>query len=278
MMKKNVLEDMKLNEKIKDLAEGTKGVIGEIIAEDVIPALGTEMLKGTVLEAATGAVSALSPRIGGVMIAYKQKRWERNWEQYISLIAEHQEELNTRLGKLEAKQQEEVKDIYFPLVSDYVGNEKQIEKIKFIVNGFINLTAGINMQEDTTIMYYDTLEQLSLLDLRILKLYNHRYLNEEKDDDIYSVMRDYQIDATQVSLIKEKLLREGLLLSQNDEKMEENINNVSEFVEGLSKNKKNLKLKRMNRISRSESYKITSYGRKFLNYFTTISEQKMENE
>lgn len=267
-----------MNEKIRDLAEGTKGVIGEIIAEDVIPALGTEMLKGTVLEAATGAVSALSPRIGGVMIAYKQKRWERNWEQYISLIVEHQEELNTRLGKLEAKQQEEVKDIYFPLVSDYVGNEKQIEKIKFIVNGFINLTSGINMQEDTTIMYYDTLEQLSLLDLRILKLYNRSYLNEEKDDDIYSVMRDYQIDSTQVSLIKEKLLREGLLLSQNDEKMEENINNVSEFVAGLSKNKKNLKLKKINRISRSESYKITSYGRKFLNFFTDISEQEMESE
>lgn len=265
-----------MNEKIKDLVAGTTGVIGEIIAEDVVPVLGTEMLKGTVLEAATGAVSAISPRIGGIMVAYKQKRWERNWEQYISLIAEHQEELNQRLNRLEEEQREKVKSTYFPLVSDYVGEEKQFEKIEFIVNGFINLSAGINMQEDTTLMYYDTLSQLSLLDLRVLKLYTDRYVNEDQADNIYKVKDDYQIDTTQLLLIKEKLLRQGLLLSQNEEKIEENINNVSEFVEGLSKNKKNLKLKRINKIRRSDSYKITSYGIKFLNFFTNIAEQQTE--
>ena len=181
------------------------------------------------------------------------------------------------LNKLEEKQREEVKDIYFPLVSDYVGEEKQSEKIKFIVNGFINLSAGINMQEDTTLMYYDTLSQLSMLDLRVLKLYTQQYINEDQTgDDIYTVMADYQIDMAQVSMIKEKLLRQGLLLSQNEEKMEENINNVSEFIEGLSKNKKNLKLKRINKIRRSDSYKITSYGRKFLNFFTDIAEEQTE--
>lgn len=59
MIKENVLEVCRMNEKIKDLVAGTTGVIGEIIAEDVVPVLGTEMLKGTVLEAATGAVSAI---------------------------------------------------------------------------------------------------------------------------------------------------------------------------------------------------------------------------
>lgn len=265
-----------MNEKIKDLVEGTTGVIGEIIAEDVIPALGTEMLKGTVIEATTGAVSAISPRIGGIMVAYKQKRWERNWERYISLIVEHQEELNQRLNKLEEEQREKVKSIYFPLVSDYVGEEKQFEKIEFIVNGFINLSAGINMQEDAILMYYDTLSQLSLLDLRVLKLYTHQYVNKEQEDDIYKVMKDYQIDPAQVLMIKEKLLRQGLLLSENEEKMEENINNISEFIEGLSKAKKNLKLKRINKIRRNDSYKITSYGRKFLNFFTNIAVQQTE--
>lgn len=266
-----------MNEKIKDLVDGTTGVIGEIIAEDIIPTLGTAMLKGTAIEAATGAVSAISPRIGGIMVAYKQKRWERNWEQYISLIVEHQEELNRRLNKLEEEQREKMKNIYFPLVSDYVGEEKQFEKIEFIVNGFINLSAGINMQEDTTLMYYDTLSQLSLIDLRVLKLYVKSYINSEYlEDDIYNVMDDYQIDRTQVLLIKEKLLRQGLLLSRNEEKIEENISNVSEFIEGLSKNKKNLKLKRLNRISKVNSYKITPYGRKFLNFFTNIAEQQTE--
>lgn len=265
-----------MNEKVNDLIDATKGVIGEVLAEDAIPALATEMLKGTVMEAASGAVGLISPRIGGVMVAYQQRRWERNWERYISLIVEHQDELNERLNRLEEVQREDVKKIYFPLISDYVGNEKQYEKIEFIVNGFINLASGINMQEDTTLMYYNTLSQLSLLDLRVLKLYAYPLLDEDHRDDIFSVMKDYQIDTAQVSLIKEKLLREGLLLSKNDEKIEENINNVSEFVEGLSKNKKNVKLKRMNKISKSDSYKITSYGRKFLKFFMNIAEQKIE--
>jgi hypothetical protein len=89
-------------------------------------------------------------------------------------------------------------------------------------------------------------------------------------------MKEYRIDIAQISLIREKLLRAGLLLSQNDEKMEENINNVSEFIEGLSKNKKNLRLKKINKIRRNDSYKITSYGRKFLNFFTNIAEEQIE--
>lgn len=51
-----------MNERIKDLVDGTTGVIGEIIAEDVIPTLGAAMLKGTAIEVATGAVSAISPK------------------------------------------------------------------------------------------------------------------------------------------------------------------------------------------------------------------------
>ena len=267
-----------MNDKINDMIGATKGVIGEVLVEDAVPALAKEMLKGTVMEVASGTVGLISPRIGGVMVAYQQKRWERNWEKYISLIAEHQEELNTRLNRFEEKQIEKVKDIYFPLISDYVGNEKQSEKIEFIVNGFINLSSGINMQEDTTLMYYDTLSQLSLLDIRVLKLYNHHYIGEEQVDDIYSVMNDYQIDMAQTSLIREKLLRQGLLLSKNNEKMEENINNISEYIEGLSKSKKNLKLKRLNKIWKSDSYKITSYGIKFLNFFTNIAKQQIEEE
>ena len=187
-----------MNEKVNDLIDATKGVIGEVLAEDAIPALTTEMLKGTVMEAASGAVGLISPRIGGVMVAYQQRRWERNWERYISLIVEHQDELNERLNRLEEVQREDVKKIYFPLISDYVGNEKQYEKIEFIVNGFINLASGINMQEDTTLMYYNTLSQLSLLDLRVLKLYAYPLLDEDHRDDIFSVMKDYQIDTAQV--------------------------------------------------------------------------------
>lgn len=262
--------------KIENLIDGTKGIIGEIVAEDIAPALATEMLKGTAIEAATGAVSAISPRIGGVMLAYKQKRWEHNWECFLQLIAEKQEELNAKLEKLEENQKDDIKSKYFPLISDYVGDEKQKEKIDFIVNGFQNMVSGANLQEDTLLMYYDTLNQISLLDIRVLKCYvNNSYIGDESVDTVSKVMKEYNIDVTQVRMIKEKLERLGLLESRNDVDMDSNIREMAKYLETVHKGKKapNLKLKKINK---NESFRATSFGRKFINFFT--NEYKTEGE
>ena len=153
-----------MKDKIQDLISATKGAIGEVLVEDAVPMLAEEMLKGTVLEVTSGAVGMLSPRIGGVMIAYQQRRWERNWENYISLIYERQNEFNERLEKLDDEMRQKFNHKFFPLVSDFVPNEKQEEKIEMIVNGLINIAAGVNGQDDIILMYYETLNQLSLLD------------------------------------------------------------------------------------------------------------------
>lgn len=256
-----------MKDKIQDLISATKGAIGEVLVEDAVPMLAEEMLKGTVLEVTSGAVGMLSPRIGGVMIAYQQRRWERNWENYISLIYERQNEFNERLEKLDDEMRQKFNHKFFPLVSDFVPNEKQEEKIEMIVNGLINIAAGVNGQDDIILMYYETLNQLSLLDLRILRLYGLTYLGNGDGDDIWKVMQDNDIDDSQTKLIREKLERLGLIRSRNDEKLEENMKNVMQYVEDFSRGKKNLKLKRLNSIPRSESYKITSFGLKFIKFF-----------
>lgn len=51
-----------MGERLKDLVESAKGVIGDIVVEDVIPELGKEMLKGTAVEATTDLISFASPR------------------------------------------------------------------------------------------------------------------------------------------------------------------------------------------------------------------------
>ena len=259
-----------MKEKIQDLISATKGVMGEVLAEDAVPMLAEEMLKGTVLEAANGAVSMISPRIGGVMVAYQQRRWERNWEKYIATICEKQDTLNERLEKLDAEMRQKFRQDFFPLVSDFVPNEKQEEKIEMIVNGLINIASGVNGQDDIILMYYETLDQLSLLDLRILKLYFPVYIGEERDDNIWKVMQECQIDDSQARLVREKLDRLGLIQSRNEEKVNENIENVIKYVEDVAKGKKNPKLKRIQNVPRSQSYKITSFGVNFINFFTRL--------
>lgn len=258
-----------MKEKIQDLISATKGVMGEVLAEDAVPMLAEEMLKGTVLEAASGAVSMISPRIGGVMVAYQQRRWERNWEKYISTICEKQDALNERLEKLNDEMRQKFRQEFFPLVSDFVPNEKQEEKIEMIVNGLINIASGVNGQDDIILMYYETLDQLSLLDLRILKLYLPAYIGEH-DDSIWNVMQECQIDDSQARLVREKLDRLGLIQSRNEEKVNENIENVIKYVDDISKGKKNPKLKRIKNVPKSESYKITSFGMKFIRFFTEL--------
>ena len=255
-----------MNNKIRDFVGAAKGTVGEMLCEDAVPALFTEMLKGTVVESATGFLTAASPRIGGFMIAYQQKRWERNWECYIMQIVERQAEINKRLDELDDTKKNAVKQQFFPLVSDYVQNEKQKEKIELIVNGFVNIASGINNQEDTVIMFYDTLEQLSMLELKVFGTYTPATLSQGSAVTIYDVMVEYDIDQSQVALIKEKLARLGLLESKNDIDMDNNNKEVFKYIQAVVKGKK-VKEPKLKTINRSESYKITTYGRRFLEFF-----------
>lgn len=201
------------------------------------------------------------------MVAYQQRRWERNWEKYISLIYERQREFNERLEKLDTEMRKKFRYDFFPLVSDFVQSEKQEEKIGLIVNGLTNIAGGINWQEDVVLMFYDTLSQLNLLDLRLLKLYASTYIERDDNDDIYKLMNECQIDNSQAGMIREKLERLGLIQSKNEEKIYENIENVIKYVEDIAKGKKDPKLKRIKNVPKSESYRITSFGLKFIKFF-----------
>lgn len=181
-------------------------------------------------------------------------------------IVERQDEINKRLDELDDTKKNAVKQQFFPLVSDYVQNEKQKEKIELIVNGFVNIASGINNQEDTVIMFYDTLEQLSMLELKVFGTYTPATLSQGSAVTIYDVMVEYDIDQSQVALIKEKLARLGLLESKNDIDMDNNNKEVFKYIQAVVKGKK-VKEPKLKTINRSESYKITTYGRRFLEFF-----------
>ena len=43
---------------------------------------------------------------------------------------------------------------------------------------------------------------------------------------------------------------------------------MAQYLEDLTKGRKNPKLKKLKRISKMESFKITRYGREFFDFFT----------
>ena len=253
-----------MGERLNNLIDSAKGELGKILMEEAAPAIAVEMVKGTAVEILGEAAGIVIPGVGNMMLSYKQKKLERNYELYISKIVENQDAINKRLEKLEEEKKKEIQSNYFGLIADYASQEKKQEKINFIVNGFINIAGNVLSQEDTILMYYDTLEQLTILDLRVLRLYI------TNDEDVQTIKEDYKLDFSQLSMVKEKLSRLGLLESKNDLDMDENMRNVTRYLEDVTKGKKNPKLKRLKRISKFESYRLTSYGRKLYRFFSGI--------
>lgn len=71
-------------------------------------------------------------------------------------------------------------------------------------------------------------------------------------------------------MIKEKLVRFGLLENKNDIKQDENIDSIIDYIQAVSKNKDSdakRALRKMKKVSRQDSYTITKYGRSFVKFF-----------
>jgi hypothetical protein len=165
-----------------------------------------------------------------------------------------------------------VKNNYFGIITDHAIEVTQEKKIEYIINGYINLVKDGHPQEDVVMMYYDTLDELSLLDIRVLKLYSLTLTDSE--DNIYKVHKDYEIEDSEVNLVREKLSRLGLIEGRREgeyDKVFENVKNVIDFLEKAQKGSKNNKLK-VKKLTPFKSNKLTSYGNKFIRFFSQSKE------
>lgn len=168
------------------------------------------------------------------------------------------------MHKLDAQGIQEFRGKYFGIIVDYVIDEVQEEKIKYIVNGFINLASIENPNEDFVLFYYDTLRELRIVDIAILKLYygiSQRHFTD--------LLEEFKIEYEQYDSIREKLVRLGLLTTKREAKIDDlynNVINIQEFLESLSKGK-NVKLKNFKRIEKKDACQISRFGREFDDFF-----------
>ena len=126
---------------------------------------------------------------------------------------------------------------------------------------FVVIAAPTNY--DSKKNFFDTLNQLTTLDIRVLGMYGFN------DDDVYKVMNDFNVDNDELNTSKEKLVRFGLLLRKNDLQRDENLDGIAEYLTKIDKESKKTKpstvrLPSIKKISNSKSYKISSLGWKYL--------------
>lgn len=241
---------MEFEEKINNIIEPAVGPVMDIVG-------------GLFLDEMAGVIV---PGVGNLILSYKQQRTQKNLEEFISQIVKRQDELNEKLEGLEPDKLNAIKNHYFGLVTDYVINVKQKAKIDYIVNGFINLIGIDENKEDIALLFYDTLDELNIMDIRVLKAKSVLYDGEESISDI---MQDYGIDVDQYRMIAEKLCRIGLLEDKNQELRDQNNDEIVKYLTSLEKNNKNTKLK-CKKVLSGVNYRITKFGYRFLEFFTDV--------
>ena len=247
----------KLKESVEDLTGAAVGPVLDVLSDIFID----------------GVAGSVIPGAGNMILAYKQNRMERRVEENLKMLVERQDEFNDAVNSLEDEiAKKDVEGKYFEMLMDYSLDEPQEEKIKYLVNGYINVARIPHPQEDVVRSFYDTLEQMNLLDIRVFRLYNPFNNN---NDNAYAVMQDYKIDEYQYNMVREKLARLGLIYSKNDLQRDENTDAIVSYLEDLSKGKK-AKLK-AKKISRSESYRMSGYGNRFVKFIESEYDGEVDN-
>jgi hypothetical protein len=242
---------MDLRKKVED--------VFEVTAEPAVDVVSSMFLDGI--------AGSIVPGVASAMLAYKQKRSERMIESFMLETKKRQDEFEKKLLDLDETTVAEITSKYFGLIMDYVIDNRQEEKIEYIVNGFINLTTMEKLQEDVVIIFYDLLSELNMLDLRVLKLYDYFTRCETFAD----ILESAKITYDQYNLIRNKLERLGLIEGAAEPKydeMFENVRNMGEYLTALEKGKKaKLKFKKPGVINPA-SKKLTKLGREFLSFFS----------
>ena len=201
------------------------------------------------------------------------KRFERNMVKMIKSVVERQAIIEQRLNQLDSEvRQKFIDGPYRDVLFDHIISENQEQKVQDNINGYINLMAVENPNDDIVFSFFATLSEMNQLDIRILRLYRPVFEsgNDEREN-IMDIMRDEGIDHSQLEFIGEKLHRLGMLDSKNEARRDENLEilgeTVAELIKQLHARKpREVRAPKLKRINSYDSYSITRIGRQYLSF------------
>lgn len=255
--------------KLEDLMNATKEEVGKELVEKLLPAViqeaGSFLFDKGVGMLACEMVGSVVPVANNVLLSYKQHRLERNVLNALNIVQNRQTELENRMSNLFENNPVFIEQITEALLDNIV-DEIQEKLVEYNVNGYINLLKSDHTNIDLGLMFFKTMSQLNDLDIRILKVYSN--LGTE-GESIVSICNELDLELNQIQFIKEKLERFGLLQSRHEEMNDDNLDKIVKYLEKVKrenrkKNPNDVKVPNLKRVSKTDSYRITSLGRHYL--------------
>lgn len=127
-----------MKKKVKDLLLSTKDELVSTAVEsetfsELIKTMGETVLSEGVSTILGEILGMIAPRINGIRLSYRQKRFERNIIQEIKVILDRIELLELKYESLDEKVQEKFRTIYLWWLSDNVYEEKQEKKFHIML-------------------------------------------------------------------------------------------------------------------------------------------------
>ncbi len=258
-----------MKKQITDLAlaikdEGIQALLDNKSLQAVVTSLIQQVSEEEAGALIGSILSSIAPRAHGIWLSYKQNRFERNMTILFTELSRQVEELKILYAALSDDMKEHYNNEFSEMMLDNVGEEIQPQKIIWNVNGFIRMMTN-DSNENTMKMFFDTLAALTALDIETLKMYS--FWDHTTATDL---TQKYKINNDQLKMVKEKLVRYGLLVRRNDEQRDKNLDEIVEYLQKKekdtnSRNPKGVKLSNgIKKITISESYEISRMGRSFL--------------
>ena len=127
--------------KLKDFIDATQEEVGNIVIEEILPAVVKEAGGFVVSEGvgmlASEIVSAVLPVANNIRLSYKQNRLERNVVEALQIIQRKQDELEDKIVKLQQNNSEYQRQIMEAWLDNIV-EEPQQSMVKYNTIGYVN--------------------------------------------------------------------------------------------------------------------------------------------
>lgn len=255
--------------KLKDFLSASKDAAVEEATSSVLPAV-VQSVSEKVVGSATAAIisgiaGSVAPGVYSALLGYRENRFERHVGEAIRELVERTDEIEERMNSLQEEVKGKFSGYYMEWFLDCLQDEKEDSKVPGYVNGFIHF-----MQNETSdqmmLMFFQTLSELTTLDLDTLKLYSY-----DEEETIFDIEERYHLKYNQVNVVKEKLSRFGLINDQTRIEERKSLNNTIQYLKDVEKNSARTKPRKisisnskMKEISDKTKYRITGLGRAYL--------------
>ncbi|WP_214758479.1 MULTISPECIES: hypothetical protein [unclassified Exiguobacterium] len=279
-MDKNRKENLKQTS--RDLALDTFLNVGSELSAEV----AKKSIKSAAGDLAIDAVSSFLPGLSGAVQGYKRARFERNMLRVAEELNLKVESIQSNLESKTNEQKEQI-DRLFQYVLDSAIDEQQEEKIKYMVNGFVQITKHDFVSEDFVLTYYDVLKESRIIDISVLRLMNSTrfWYQEGSRETFHDVMERHGISYDQYEAVRRNLLRIGLLTTRTDLNVVDDLKEISKtfkdtfsYLEKLSNPKSNRlpKLKEP-KFKSKEQFEISRFGKDFISFFFEKNQDEEED-